>query len=139
MPRSIQQTGIHSALASLKQGLEGLNTAFAQLEAYYRAGAEIDLNTHPGSGVEVLNGILQRLDGVAQTLRRDSIASVERLWRATEEELQAAQRDQQNRSAAKERDGRNRRGDERAAAAAASRAQELDEQRQVNRLLWDRE
>src|SRR4030095_3260732 len=94
MPRTIQQTEIQDALVSLKVGMEGSYAAFSQFESYYRSGAAVDLDAHPQSGLEVLTGLLQRLDALARTLRQDALGSVERLWAATEAELQSVHQHQ---------------------------------------------
>ena len=135
MSRTIHQTEIATALASLKEGLAAANAAFSQVESYYATSAEVDLDDHRQSGLEVLSGLLERLDALARTLRQDCLPPVEQLWMATEAVRQAVHQQQANQSTRSERYEREQVRREQEDAAEEARAQELEEQRQVNRLL----
>ena len=137
MSRSIEQTEIRSALTSLQAEIERVGAAVSEVEAYYLQAAKVDLDEHPQMGLEALTGFLQRMDALARTLRQDVLGSVERLWEVADGEMQTVHQRHLRLAAEADHGERERKENERLKRAEAVRAQELDEQQRVNRLLTD--
>jgi hypothetical protein len=135
MARSIDGTEIGRAFTQLGESIAATERAFSQLEAYYRHGAAVDLDAASQMGLEVLEGLLQRVEALAKSVRQDTVLAVERLWTASAAERQALHERQRDRLASSERFERERARDERAGAAGEARSLELDQQQQVNRLI----
>ena len=137
MPRTIEQTEVADAFASLKQALNAAAAAYSEADAYYRRAAGVDLDAHPQMAAEALSGFLQRMDGLAKILRSDALGAVGQVWTATGREIEVIHRERLGRSAIRDREERDRLDSERAEADDAARAGALAEQRDVNRILHE--
>lgn len=139
MSRSLEQSPLGEAFASLADEVERVQSAFQEAELYYRRGAAIDLDAYPQMGLEALTGLLQRMDALARTLRGGALEAVDRVWQATQQELQTVHERQVNRTATRDRERQDhlRSADEE--TADTERAADEEERRQVNDLLRDAE
>jgi hypothetical protein len=129
MPRTIEQTAVREAFTVLTDELDRVQHAFQEAEVYYHHGASVDLDAHSQVGREMLTGLLQRMDALARTLRGGALGAVERVWNATDQELQALHQQQVKWTSARNREERDRIDTEREQAADASRTAELEQQR----------
>jgi hypothetical protein len=139
MPRTIEQTEVADAFASLRQALNAAAAAYSEAEAYYRRAAGVDLEAHPQMAAEALSGFLQRMDGLARILRSDALGAVGQVWAATGREIEVIHREGLGRSAIRDREARDRLDSERVEAVDAAQAETRAAQREVNRLLREGE
>jgi len=137
MPRTIEQTEVAEAFATLRQALNAAAAAYSEAESYYRRAAGVDLDAHPQMAAEALSGFLQRMNGLAKILRSDALGAVGQVWTSTEREIELIHRERLGRSAIHHREERDRLDSERVEADDAARAEALSEQHEVNRLLQE--